>query len=130
MACRVKDRGALSAVGLIADQGLEGLQEAIATLINTAMRLERERHLGAEPYERTEERRGYANGFKPKTVKTRVGELTLAVPQVRDGGFYPQSLEKGLRSERALKVRLRRCTYKACLRARSHGSRSSCAASR
>lgn len=106
MACRVKDRGALSAVELIADQGLEGLQEAIATLINTAMRLERERHLGAEPYERTEERRGYANGFKPKTVKTRVGELTLAVPQVRDGGFYPQSLEKGLRSERALKVAL------------------------
>src|SRR5690606_39227376 len=33
-------------------------------------------------------------------------ELTLSVPQVRDGSFYPQSLEKGLRSERALKVAL------------------------
>src|SRR5690606_21529268 len=106
MACRVKDRGALSAVELIAEQGLEGLQEAIATLINTAMRLERERHLGAEPYERTEERRGYANGFKPKTVNTRVGELTLAGPQARDGGFYPAPLEKGLSTERALKVAL------------------------
>jgi transposase-like protein len=93
-------------VELIAERGLEGLPEALTALINTAMQLERERHLGAEAYERREERRGYANGYKPKTVKTRVGELTLAVPQVREGGFYPQSLEKGLRSERALKLAL------------------------
>jgi transposase-like protein len=93
-------------VELIAERGLEGLPEALTALINTAMQLERERHLGAEPYERNEERRGYANGYKPKTVRTRVGELTVAVPQVREGGFYPQSLEKGLRSERALKLAL------------------------
>lgn len=104
MACREKNNGALSAVELIAERGLEGLPEALTMLINTAMRLERERHLGVESYERSEQRRGYANGYKPKTVKTRVGELTLAVPQVREGGFYPQSLEKGLRSERALKL--------------------------
>lgn len=91
---------------LIAERGLEGLPEALTMLIDTAMRLERERHLGVESYERSEQRRGYANGYKPKTVKTRVGELTLAVPQVREGGFYPQSLEKGLRSERALKLAL------------------------
>lgn len=106
MACRVEDRGALSAVELIAERGLEGLPEALTELINTAMRLERERHLGVGAYERGEDRRGYANGYKPKTVKTRVGEVTLAVPQVREGGFYPQSLEKGLRSERALKLAL------------------------
>jgi putative transposase len=93
-------------VELIAERGLEGLPEALTMLIDTAMRLERERHLGVESYERSEQRRGYANGYKPKTVKTRVGELTLAVPQVREGGFYPQSLEKGLRSERALKLAL------------------------
>ena len=51
-------------------------------------------------------RRGYANGFKPKAVRTRIGELALAVPQVRDGSFYPASLERGLRSERALKLAL------------------------
>lgn len=106
MACRVKDNGAVSAVELIAERGLEGLPEALTALINTAMQLERERHLGVGAYERGAERRGYANGYKPKTVKTRVGELTLAVPQVREGGFYPQSLEKGLRSERALKLAL------------------------
>src|SRR5262249_25968913 len=40
------------------------------------------------------------------TLRTRVGQITFAVPQVREGGFYPQALEKGLRSERALKVAL------------------------
>ena len=106
MACRDKNNGASSAVELIAERGLDGLPEALTILIDTAMRVERERHLGVGAYERSEERRGYANGYKPKTVKTRVGEITLAVPQVREGGFYPRSLEKGLRSERALKLAL------------------------
>jgi putative transposase len=52
------------------------------------------------------ERLGHANGYKPKTMRTRVGEITFAVPQVREGGFYPQALEKGLRSERALTLAL------------------------
>ena len=60
----------------------------------------------AAPYQHTIERRGYANGYKPKTMRTRVGEITFAVPQVREGGFYPQALEKGLRSERALTLAL------------------------
>lgn len=104
MACREQDKGAMSAVELIAERGLEGLPEALSVLINEAMRLERERHLGVSAYERSVDRRGYANGYKPKAVMTRVGELSLSVPQVREGGFYPASLEKGLRSERALKL--------------------------
>lgn len=106
MACRVQHNEAVSAAELIAERGLEGLGDAVSLLINEAMRLERERHLGVSPFERSPERRGYANGFKPKTVKSRVGALNLAVPQVREGGFYPQSLDKGLRSERALKLAL------------------------
>jgi transposase-like protein len=74
--------------------------------LNAAMQVEREKHLQAGEYERTDERKGYANGYKPKTVKTRVGEITFAVPQVREGGFYPSALEKGLRSERALTMTL------------------------
>jgi len=78
-------------------------------LMNVAMKTERSGFLGAGPYERVETRRGYANGFKGKTVQTRMGELELAIPQVRglaegEKGFYPQSLERGLRSERALKL--------------------------
>lgn len=106
MTYQAQDTEALSAVELIAERGMEGLPDALAALINEAMRLERERHLGAGPYERNEERRGYANGYKPKTMKTRMGALALRVPQVREGGFYPQALDKGMRSERALKLAL------------------------
>lgn len=49
-------------------------------------------------------RGGYANGYKPKGLQTRMGALELEVPQVRGLGFYPQSLEKGTRSEKALKL--------------------------
>jgi transposase-like protein len=90
----------------IAAEGLEVLPELVQILINEAMRLERERHLGAGHYERRPERRGHANGYKPKKVKTRLGELQFAVPQVRQGDFYPDALEKGLRSERALTMAL------------------------
>jgi putative transposase len=68
------------------------------------MKIERSDVLGAEPYQRTSERRGHANGFKPKTVNTRVGKVELQVPQTRDVEFYPKSLERGVRSERALKL--------------------------
>lgn len=85
---------------------LDGLPELLRVFVNTAMQVEREKYLQASEYERTEQRKGYANGYKPKTVKTRLGEVTFAVPQVREGGFYPSALEKGLRSERALTMTL------------------------
>jgi len=87
-------------------EGLESLPEMIRLLVNQAMQIERDKHLNARPYERSEERNGHANGYKPKTVKTRVGEVTFDIPQVREGGFYPEALEKGLRSERALLMAL------------------------
>jgi len=90
----------------IAEKGLEAIPELMRVLINSAMQVERSKYLQAEQYERTEDRKGHANGYKPKTVKTRVGEITFAVPQVREGGFYPSALEKGLRSERALTITL------------------------
>lgn len=90
----------------IASEGLDCLPDLIRVIINTAMQAERQAYLGAGRYERSQERRGHANGYKGKTIKTRVGEITLAVPQVREGGFYPEALEKGLRSERALLVTL------------------------
>jgi transposase-like protein len=89
---------------LLAEHGFEGMAQAMQTLLNEAMKLERSQVLGAHPYQRTPERRGYANGYKPKTVQTRVGQLELAVPQARGVEFYPTALERGTRSERALKL--------------------------
>jgi len=77
---------------------------ALQILVNEAMKIERCEAPGAGPYERTGDRRGYANGFKPKTLATRLGKLELQVPQTRDIEFYPKSLERGVRSERALKL--------------------------
>jgi putative transposase len=90
----------------VAEQGLEILPELIRIVVNAAMQAERSEHLQAEHYQHTPERTGHANGYKPKTLRTRVGDITFAVPQVREGGFYPQALEKGLRSERALTLAL------------------------
>lgn len=90
----------------LAADGLDALPELIRIIINAAMHAERQQFLGVSPNERSPERRGHANGYKPKTVTTRVGDVTFAVPQVREGGFYPQALERGLRSARALTLAL------------------------
>ena len=90
----------------LTEDGLDSLPEMIRLLVNQAMQIERDKHLNVKPYERSDERNGHANGYKPKTVKTRVGEVTFDIPQVREGGFYPEALEKGLRSERALMLAL------------------------
>jgi putative transposase len=95
-----------AAMELVSETGFEGMAQAIQILFNEAMKIERERHLQAAPYERHLDRQGHANGYKAKTMNTRIGKIELAIPQVRDSSFYPQSLERGLRSERALKLAL------------------------
>lgn len=102
MAQRLEDKTIEGAVELLKTNGFEALGDAVTVLVNSAMVAERSDYLGAAPYERTASRLSYANGYKDKTVKTRLGAMLLRVPQTRDGEFYPQSLEKGLCSERAL----------------------------
>ena len=91
---------------LLNEQGADGFLAALRTLLNAAMLFEREHFLQAAPYERTCERRDYANGFKAKRLRTRLGDLDLRIPQVRSSEFYPTALERGTRSERALKLAL------------------------
>lgn len=83
--------------------GVEAFSQAMSTLMNLAMKIERSEAIGAEPYERSDDRRGYANGFKPKALHTRLGDVPVKVPQVRSGvAFYPSALTKGPQTERAL----------------------------
>jgi putative transposase len=88
---------------LIAD-GPQAMSQVMTTLMNVAMRLEREQFLGAGHYERGADRRGFANGTKPKKVDTPAGTLSLDVPKTAGAPepFYPQSLERGRRSCRAV----------------------------
>jgi len=95
-----------SVLQLLTEEGFDGFASALEILLNEAMKLERTAVLQAAPYERTPERRGHANGFKSKTVLSRLGKLHLAIPQTRGVEFYPLALERGERSERALKLAL------------------------
>ena len=85
--------------------GASDLGRVFAQAFELAMQIEREQHLMAGHYERTADRRGYANGYKPKRVDTPAGTVTIQVPKTADHGdnpFYPQSLERGQRSSRAV----------------------------
>jgi transposase-like protein len=97
-----------SVTEIMIQHGPAAMASAFAIIMNCAMQIEREQTLKAESHQRTGDRQGYANGFKPKTIHTRVGEVTLRIPQTRDyhdedgRPFFPKSLERGVRSERAM----------------------------
>ena len=85
--------------------GAAGMARVFGQLFELAMQIEREQHLKATHYERTPERLGYANGYKPKRIDTPAGTVTIQVPKTAGHGddpFYPQSLERGQRSSRAV----------------------------
>jgi putative transposase len=83
----------------------EGLKRFLEAVIHQVMSSEVDDHLVAGRHERTERRNGYRNGSKPRTFKTRVGELALSVPQVRGcEPYHPGLFNKWQRSERALLV--------------------------
>src|SRR2546427_11053317 len=93
-------------VQVLGEDGFDGMAQAMELLFNECMKIERQQSLGVGPYQRSEARRGQGNGFKPKRHKTGIGQLQLAVPQVRGAKFYPQALERGSRSEKALRLAL------------------------
>jgi len=82
------------------------LKEMVQTVVQNVLEAEISRYLGAEPYERTGARQGHRNGAKPRTMKTRLGELEFAVPQAREGGFRPTLFERYQRTEKALLMTL------------------------
>ena len=106
MTCRNDSTLSAGLLETLTENGMDALPDVLRLLLNAAMLLERQKHLGAGPYERTLERTAHVNGFKDKTIQARMGAVPLSVPQVREGGFYPSALEKGQRSVRALKLAL------------------------
>jgi transposase-like protein len=108
MAYQIEDNALAGLLPLLTGEGASDnpLAQALTVLLNVAMLFEREQHIGAGPYERSHERDGYANGFKERTLTTRLGQLGVSVPQVRGSSeaFQPKSLEAARLSEKALKV--------------------------
>lgn len=84
----------------------ELLRTMFADMLQSAVTTEFERFLGAAPYERTDRRTGHRNGFKRRTLKTRVGAIELKIPQDRAGRFSPSLFERYQRSEKAFVLAL------------------------
>jgi len=82
------------------------LRFIVERVVQEVLDAEMTAHLHAEPYERSVERRGYRNGSKPRQLNTRVGTLTLQVPQDRDGTFSTQLFARYQRNEKALVLAL------------------------
>jgi transposase-like protein len=78
------------------------LQEGVRVLAQAVMEAEVTQQLGAERHERTPERTGQRNGYRERPWDTRVGSISLQVPRVRDGSYFPSLLEPRRRAERAL----------------------------
>ncbi|EQD76055.1 transposase mutator type [mine drainage metagenome] len=86
--------------------GPEGLAKRVETVLNQILEAQMTEHLGARPHERTAERQGYRHGVRPRTLYTRVGPVTLQVPQTRDGSFSPELFKRDPRSEQAFVLAL------------------------
>jgi putative transposase len=90
--------------GLLTDD--KGLQGLVETVLNQVLEAQVTEQIGARPYERSEARKAYRNGYRPRTLTTRVGPLVLHVPQVRDGSFSTTLFARYQRSEQALVLAL------------------------
>ena len=82
------------------------LGRLVEAVLNQVLNAQVTEQLQAAPYERSEQRQGYRNGYKPRQLTTRVGALTLLVPQVRDGQFSTELFARYQRSEQALVLTL------------------------
>jgi len=78
------------------------LREAVEVLCQALIELEVSRKVGAERYERTNQRRTYRNGYRAREWETRVGPVHLRIPKLREGSYFPSLLEPRRRAEKAL----------------------------
>jgi len=78
------------------------LREAVRSTLQQIMTEEVTSLIGAAPHERTEERKGYRNGSRGRVLKTRVGDVDLAIPKLREGNYFPSFLTPRRPWEQAL----------------------------
>jgi len=102
MAHEAKHTDVFSVWQQAAQEGDDGMRRLVERVVQEVLESEITHFLQAEPYERTQERRGYRNGYKPRLLKTRVGTLELLVPKDREGQFQTELFERYQRSEKAL----------------------------
>jgi transposase-like protein len=80
----------------------DGLKKLLTWFLNLVMQLEAMEQIDAEPYQRVDSRRAHRNGYKERSLKTRVGELKLKKPQFREMSFETKVFDRYSRVEKAL----------------------------
>ena len=84
----------------------EALRKLLEAVFNAVLKAEASEQVGADLYERTDERQTYRNGYRERQFKTRVGSLELLIPKLRNGTFSTTLFANYERSERALVLAL------------------------
>ena len=82
------------------------VREIVRSALQEILEAEMTEHVGAARHERTQNRTGQRNGYKPHTLTTRVGAMTLRVPQDREGNFSTKLFARYQRTEKALVLAL------------------------
>lgn len=84
----------------------DGLSKLVEGVLNQILEAQVSESLGADKHQRSDERVGYRNGYRPRQLYTRVGPITLQVPQTRDGSFSTDIFKRYQRSEQAFVLAL------------------------
>lgn len=87
---------------LMGDEHADVLRETLAWFVRELMEVEITQQIGAALNEKSAERTTHRNGYRERLWQTRAGELTLAIPRLRSGTYFPSFLEPRSRSEKAL----------------------------
>jgi putative transposase len=102
MAERPRMTAAQLADKLLADEHADVLRESVAWMAAQLMETDVAARIGAELGERTPDRLTHRNGYRPRAWDTRVGQIELAIPKLRQGSYFPSFLEPRRRAEQAL----------------------------
>ena len=78
------------------------MRRLLLTMLQALVDAEATAHIGADPYERTNTRTTHRNGTRDKLVATTAGDLTIKIPKVRSGSFFPSLLAPRRRIDVAL----------------------------
>jgi putative transposase len=78
------------------------MRRLLATMLQLLVDAEATAFIGAEPHERSDARITHRNGTRDKLVATATGDLTVKIPKVRNGSFFPSLLRPRRRVDVAL----------------------------
>jgi putative transposase len=85
-----------------AGDGADLIRESVRIVLQELIETEAAQVVGAERYERTPTRTTQRNGGRERVLSTQAGDVSLRIPKLRQGAFFPVILEPRRRIDQAL----------------------------